>query len=85
MLIAEVKAMGVMVLTRFGRPVPVETTIRDIRFDSEEWRISTDYICIGCGEHALVHPDNDRYWACRKCFIKTDCLLMHFTHVRRDG
>lgn len=81
MLMLGSRAMGIMTVTRFGRLVSVETPIRDIRFDSDEWRVHADYVCNTCGAHALVHPDNDRYWACRACFIKTDCLPMHFKHI----
>lgn len=70
--------MGSMMVTRFEQLVTITTNVRDIRFDSDEWVVSPELVCVECGQHALIHPDDARYGACRTCFVKIDCLSMQF-------
>lgn len=54
---------------------------REIPLESDEWRVLNGYVHIPCEQVALVHPDNDRIWACRNCDLITDSPAISFKHA----
>ena len=56
-------------------------TVRDIPLESGEWQYSNEYVHNSCGQHAFMHPDNNRVWACKHCSLITESPAIYFRHV----
>lgn len=70
-----------MIVSEFGGSTRLIVAIREVPFESNEWRPVEGFAC-NKGEHpAMAHPDDNRVWACRACRMVTDCVSMYFHHV----
>lgn len=69
-----------MKVRNFGASTRILVNVRDIPFESNEWRPLEGYVCQAHGHQAFAHPDDNRVWACRdsQCHIVSDCPAIYF-------
>lgn len=66
-----------------------KTELAAIRIDDpawgDKWRESDEYICLGCGSPAYLHPLTNGIWGCKSCGFTTEAIPACFARKTKPS